>query len=63
MNPDHAKHVDACAALLALPIAAEYRDGVIGYFGLAASMADLVNGLALALDDEPAEVFVPVSLP
>ena len=56
----HAAHVDACAALIELAIPAEFRDGVVRYFGLAAGMAALVNGLPLTADDEPAEVFVPI---
>ena len=53
-------YVDAAAALLALPIAAAHRPGVVRYFALAAAMAELVEALPLALDDEPAAVFVPV---
>ena len=56
----HAAHVDACAALIGLPIPAECRDGVIRYFGLAAAMAELVMGLPLLAEDEPAEAFVPI---
>ncbi|HEY0956465.1 MAG TPA: AtzG-like protein [Roseateles sp.] len=54
-------YVDATAALLALPLAAEHRPGVLRYFALAAEMAELVNGLQLATHDEPAEAFVPIS--
>ena len=54
-------YVDAAAAALELPLAAEHRPGVLRYFGLAAEMAELVNGLPLALQDEPAEAFVPIS--
>ena len=57
---NHAAHVDACAALIGLPIPADYRDGVIRYFGLAAAMAELVMGLPLSAQDEPAEAFVPI---
>lgn len=57
---DHAAYVDAAAALLGLKIAAEHRPGVLQYFALAASMADLVQGLPLELHDEPANVFQPV---
>jgi hypothetical protein len=55
--------VDATAAALGLPIAPAHRPGVLHYFALAASMAELVNGHALSLADEPAAVFTPVSPP
>ena len=54
-------YVDAAAAALQLPLAPEHRPGVLGYFALAASMAQMVNGLPLAVHDDPAPVFVPVS--
>jgi hypothetical protein len=64
MTPEAiAAYVDAAAAALELPLAPEHRRGVLQYFALAASMAELVNALPLALDDEPAPVFVPVSPP
>ena len=55
--------VAAQASLLDLSIAAEYRPGVIAYFSLAAEMAQLVDGLALGVDDESGSVFVPVAPP
>ena len=54
-------HVDAASAVLGLAIAPEHRPGVIGYFALAAEMAEVVHGLPLGRDDEPAAVFVPVA--
>eukprot|EP00042_Codosiga_hollandica_P003671 m.933373 g.933373 ORF g.933373 m.933373 type:complete len:64 (-) comp196439_c0_seq1:161-352(-) len=54
-------YVDAAAAALELPLAPEHRPGVLRYFGLAAEMAALVNGLPLAAQDEPAEAFVPIA--
>lgn len=54
-------YVDATAALLALPLAAEHRPGVLRYFALAAEMAELVNGLPLGTHDEPAEAFTPIA--
>ena len=54
-------YVDAAAAALDLPLAAEHRPGVLRYFGLAAEMAELVNGLPLAIQDEPAEAFLPIA--
>ncbi|KQW44653.1 MULTISPECIES: AtzG-like protein [unclassified Roseateles] len=54
-------YVDAAAAALDLPLAPEHRPGVLRYFGLAAEMAALVNGLPLAVHDEPAEAFAPIS--
>lgn len=55
--------VDANAAALGLKIAPEHRPGVLHYFALAASMAELVNGHPIGLADEPAPVFTPVSPP
>ncbi len=64
MNPDDIeRHVDATAALIGLPIGAEYRIGVLRYFGIAASLASLVMQQPLGVDDEPAPVFLPVSPP
>ncbi|WP_081782284.1 DUF4089 domain-containing protein [Methylibium sp. T29-B] len=54
-------YVDATAATLALPLAPEHRPGVLRYFALASQMAALVNGLPLAVEDEPAPQFVPLS--
>jgi len=56
-----AAYVDAMAAVLGLPLAPEHWPGVLRYFGLAAEMAALVNGLPLTVHDEPAEAFVPIS--
>ena len=53
--------VDAASAALALPIAAEHRAGVLHYFALAASFAELVDTHAFELHDEPGAVFTPVS--
>ena len=55
--------VDAAAAALALPIAAEYRAGVLFYFALASSFADVVQAVPLGPHDEPAYAFTPVSPP
>lgn len=55
--------VDATAAAMKVSLAAEHRPGVLHYFGIAASMADLLNAHVLDLTDEPAPVFVPVSPP
>jgi len=64
MIPDEiARYVDAAAAALALPIAPEHRAGVLHYFGLAASLAALVEAQPLEGHDEPAPVFVPVAPP
>lgn len=54
-------YVDAAAAVLKLPLSAQHRPGVLHYFALAASMADLVAAHPLTLEDEPAEAFVPIS--
>lgn len=53
--------VDAAAAALALPIAAEYRAGVLFYFALAASLADVVQAVPLGRHDDPAGIFTPLS--
>ncbi|MEO8526618.1 MAG: DUF4089 domain-containing protein [Caldimonas sp.] len=54
-------YVDAAAASLALPIAAEHRQGVVHYVELAASMAALVMAFPLGIDDEAAPVFTPIA--
>lgn len=51
--------VDAAAAALQLPIAAEHRPGVLRYFALAAGFAAQVEAVPLAPHDEPAVNFVP----
>ena len=53
--------VDAQAAVLGLPLDPAHRPGVLQYYALAASMAELVDGLPLGITDEPAPVFTPVS--
>jgi hypothetical protein len=55
--------VDATAAALGLRLAPEHRPGVLHYFALAASMAELVDAQVLGNADEPAPVFTPVSPP
>ncbi len=60
---DIERHVDATAVLLGLPLQPAHRPGELQYFALAAGMAEQVMGLPLAVDDEPAEVFVPVGPP
>jgi len=54
-------YVDASAEALGLTLATEHRPGVLRYFALASDMADLVNGLPLTVQDEPAEAFAPIS--
>lgn len=62
MTPEQvATLVDATASALALPIADAHRPGVLAFFGLAASMADLVQGMPLDTGDESGAVFVPVA--
>ena len=58
---DHTAYIDAAAATLGLKITAEQRPGVTRFFGLAADMAALVDGLRLTPADEPGNVFKPVS--
>ena len=58
---DHSAYIDAAAATLGLNLTQEQRKGVALYFGLAASMAALVQGLPLGPADESGNVFVPVA--
>lgn len=53
--------VDAQASVLGLVLDPAHRPGVLQYYALAASMAELVEGLPLGITDEPAAVFTPVS--
>lgn len=57
---DHSAYIAAAAATLDLKIPAEARAGVALYFGLAASMAELLQGLPLTAADESGSVFTPV---
>lgn len=61
MTPSHETYVDAAAALLGLPLAAEHRPGVQGFFALAASMAAVVEAVALTPHDDSPMRFEPVS--
>jgi len=58
---DHRDYIDAAAATLGLKIAAESRAGVAMYFGLAASMAELLQQLPLTAADESGNVFRPLA--
>jgi Protein of unknown function (DUF4089) len=58
---DHAATISAIANTLGLKITAEQRPGVEMYFGLAAQMAALLDGLSLTPADEPGTVFHPVA--
>jgi hypothetical protein len=55
------RYVDATAAALGLPLAPEHRPGVLRFFGLAASMAALVEAVPLSPHGESALRFEPVS--
>lgn len=57
---DHGPYVDAAAATLHLRLSPQYRPGVLQFFALAASMAELVQGLPLAPADESGNIFAPV---
>ena len=59
--PEIEAYVDAAAAALKLPLSAAHRPGVLHYFTLAASMAELVAAQPLSIADEPAEAFVPIA--
>jgi Protein of unknown function (DUF4089) len=54
--------VDAAAAALKFPLSADHRPGVLSYFALASSLADLVATQSLGVTDDPAEAFEPISL-
>ncbi len=58
---DHTAYINAAAEQLGLRIPTEARPGVAVYFALAASMAELVQGLPLGPADEPGHAFNPVS--
>ena len=55
-------YVDAAAVALKLPISPDHRPGVLNYFALASSLADLVAAQPLGVTDDPAESFEPVSM-
>lgn len=55
-------YVDAAAAALELPLAAEHRPGVLQFFALAAGMAAVVDQVPLAPHDESAVHFLPEGL-
>ena len=54
-------YVDAAAALLGLPLAPEHRGGVLGFFALAAAMAEVVEAVPLTPHDDSPMRFEPVS--
>jgi hypothetical protein len=54
-------YVDAAAAALELPLAPAHRPGVLHYFALAASLAELLSAHPLSVTDDPAEAFVPIA--
>ena len=58
---NHDAYVDATAALLGLPLAPGHRPGVLGFFALAASMADVVEAVELTPHDDSPMRFEPVS--
>ena len=64
MKPeDIAGYVDASAAALGLTLqqdGQDWRPGVLRYFALAASFAELVEAVPLAPADESGMAFVPV---
>ncbi|NWG76519.1 MAG: DUF4089 domain-containing protein [Rubrivivax sp.] len=56
-------YLDAAAAAVGLPIAAEHRSGVAQYLQLAAGFAERVLDFPLDASVEAAAVFVPVEVP
>ncbi len=57
---DAESYLDAAAAALALPIAAEHRPGVLRYLQLVAGLAPRVMTFELTESDESGNVFRPV---
>lgn len=55
-------YIDAAAAAVGLPIAAEHRPGVVQYLQLAAGFAERVLDFPLDVSVEAANVFVPVEV-
>jgi uncharacterized protein YaaQ len=55
-------YVDAAAAVLGLPLAAEHRPGVVRYVELAAGFAERVMDFPLDVAVEGANVFVAVEV-
>ena len=53
-------YVDAAATALGLGLRTEHRPGVIGFFTLAAGMAELVEAVPLETHAESAMAFAPV---
>ena len=60
---DFEAYLDAQSALLALPISAKQRPGVLRYLRLAATMAPRVMDFKLTPADESGSVFLPISVP
>ena len=59
MSPEQREaYVDATVAALGLSID-PWRDGVLGYFALAADMNAILDAVPLSVHDESAETFVP----
>lgn len=59
-EPQMESYVDAAAAALGLELG-ESRPGVLRYYALAAGMAELVQAVPLAPQDESPMAFIPVS--
>ena len=56
---DAEAYVEQASRLVGLTVAEPFRPGVAANIGLIARMADLVMGLPLEVEDEPAPVFGP----
>lgn len=56
---DAEAYVDQASLLLGLDLDPAFRPGVVTNIGLIRRMSDLVVGLPLAVEDEPAPVFHP----
>ncbi len=56
---DPEAYVEQASRLVGLTVAEPFRPGVVANIGLIARMADLVMGLPMPVEQEPAPVFEP----
>lgn len=56
---DAGTYVDQASQMLAIDLDPAFRTGVVANIALIRRMAELVMGLPLAVEDEPAPVFRP----
>ena len=56
---DWSRVVDTMAPALGIPLSEEIRQGVVAHLRVVAAMAELVRGLPLPDEAEPAPIFLP----